>query len=101
MQGDRCDSDSQSASQNDASNSVSDNTTVPMFMSVAGVALASLSLASVSLGEVTRGHYVEIFSNSRDQVLVRTKRSSEVCKYKKGTWSDCDKLVMVSLINNG
>jgi len=66
-----------------------------MFMSVAGVALASLSLASVSLGEVTRGHYVEIFSNSRDQVLVRTKRSSEVCKYKKGAWSECDKLVML------
>ena len=98
MQGDSCDSDSQSASQNDARASVSDNTIVPMFMSVAGVALASLSLASVSLGEVTRGHYVEIFSNSRDQVLVRTKRSSEVCKYKKGAWSECDKLVMVSYL---
>ena len=68
-----------------------------MHVSVAGVALASLTLATVSLGEVTRGHYVEIFSNTRDHVMVRTKRSSEVCKYKKGTWSECDKLVMVSL----
>ena len=68
-----------------------------MHVSVAGVALASLTLATVSLAEVTGGHYVEIFSNTRDHVMVRTKRSSEVCKYKKGTWSECDKLVMVSL----
>jgi len=66
-----------------------------MHVSVAGVAIVSLSLATVCLGEITRGHYVEIFSNTRDHVLVRTKRSSEVCKYKKGTWSECDKLVML------
>ena len=68
-----------------------------MHLSVAGVAMLSLTLATVCLGEITRGHYVEIFSNTRDHVMVRTKRSSEVCKYKKGTWSQCDKLVMVSL----
>ena len=68
-----------------------------MHVSVAGVAIVSLSLATVCLGEITRGHYVEIFSNTRDHVLVRTKRSSEVCKYKKGTSSECDKLVMVRL----
>ena len=76
---------------------ISENTPDPMHASVAGVAIVSLSLATVCLGEITRGHYVEIFSNTRDHVLVRTKRSSEVCKYKKGTWSECDKLVMVRL----
>ena len=76
---------------------ISENTPDPMHVSVAGVAIVSLSLATVCLGEITRGHYVEIFSNTRDHVLVRTKRSSEVCKYKKGTWSECDKLVMVRL----
>jgi len=66
-----------------------------MHLSVAGVAMLSLTLATVCLGEIPRGHYVEIFSNTRDHVMVRTKRSSEVCKYKKGTWSQCDKLVML------
>ena len=69
-----------------------------MHVSVAGVAMLSLTLATICLGEITRGHYVEIFSNTRDHVMVRTKRSSEVCKYKKGAWSECDKLVMVSYL---
>merc|ERR1719429_502366 len=57
------------------------------------------------------GHYVETFSDDLDNdvhvesfhaddvvdnILIREKRSADnVCKYKKGDWSQCDKLVML------
>ena len=41
---------------------------------------------------------MELLTEDEDQVIVRTKRSAEVCKYKKGDWAECDQLTMVNLI---
>ena len=39
------------------------------------------------------------FKEFNDEVLVRIKRSvsSDVCKYKKGEWSQCDQLTQVKI----
>ena len=41
---------------------------------------------------------MELLTEEADQITVRTKRSAEVCKYKKGEWAECDQLTMVNLI---
>jgi len=58
--------------------------------------------ALCGLGHLSRAmpnhqqHYVETFSSTVDgHILVRSKRSTQVCKYKKGEWKECDKLVML------
>ena len=59
--------------------------------------MSCMTMADLSHDE----HYVEIFSTTADgsHVMVRNKRSPDsVCKYKKGDWSQCDKLVMVCII---
>ena len=58
-------------------------------------------VAMVGWAAASRGqHYTEVFSSSEDgqHVLVRARRSAEVCKYKKGEWSACDTMVMVSTV---
>ena len=58
-------------------------------------------VAMVGWAAASRGlHYTEVFSSSEDgqHVLVRARRSAEVCKYKKGEWSACDTMVMVSTL---
>ena len=40
---------------------------------------------------------MELLTEDEDQVIVRTKRSAEVCKYKKGEWGECEELTMVNL----
>ena len=64
--------------------------------------LASLSLALVVRGSGLGGFHVETFRHSPDghHLLLRSKREAqtEVCKYKKGDWSQCDSLVMVNNI---
>ena len=58
-------------------------------------------VAMVGCAGASRGqHYTEVFSSSEDgqHVLVRARRSAEVCKYKKGEWSPCDTMVMVSTV---
>jgi len=55
-------------------------------------------VAMVGCAGASRGqHYTEVFSSSEDgqHVLVRARRSAEVCKYKKGEWSPCDTMVML------
>ena len=63
--------------------------------------LASLSLALVVRGYGLGGFHVETFRHSPDgqHLLLRSKREAqtEVCKYKKGDWSQCDSLVMVNI----
>ena len=39
-----------------------------------------------------------MLTEDADEIMVRTKRSAVVCKYKKGEWADCDHLTMVNLI---
>lgn len=39
-----------------------------------------------------------MLTEDADEITVRTKRSAEVCKYKKGEWADCDDLTLVDLI---
>ena len=39
-----------------------------------------------------------MLTEEEDQIIVRTKRSADVCKYKKGEWAECDQLTMVNLI---
>ena len=41
---------------------------------------------------------MELLTEEADQITVRTKRSAEVCKYKKGEWAECDRLTMVNLL---
>ena len=66
--------------------------------------LASLSLALVVRGSGLGGFHVETFRHSPDghHLLLRSKREAqtEVCKYKKGDWSQCDSLVMVNILFN-
>jgi hypothetical protein len=44
-----------------------------------------------------QGLHVEVAQEFNDEVLVRSKRSSssDVCKYKKGDWSQCDQLTQL------
>ena len=51
-------------------------------------------LDKYSLGE----NYKYNMQEFKDEVLVRSKRSasSDVCKYKKGDWSQCDQLTQVA-----
>ena len=44
-------------------------------------------------------HYIETVKDLVDgeHVVIRSRRSAkiDVCKYKKGAWSDCDQMLMV------
>ena len=42
---------------------------------------------------------MELLTEDEDQVIVRTKRSAEVCKYKKGEWAECDELTLVNVFH--
>jgi len=44
-----------------------------------------------------QGLHVEVAQEFNDEVLVRSKRSAsnDVCKYKKGDWSQCDQLTQL------
>jgi len=46
---------------------------------------------------LVQGLHVEVAQEFNDEVLVRIKRSvsSDVCKYKKGEWSQCDQLTQL------
>ena len=61
--------------------------------------LFSLGLVLVVKGSQLRGFHLETFRHSPDgqHLLLRTKRGAqtELCKYKKGDWSQCDSLLMV------
>ena len=47
-------------------------------------------------------HYIETGKEHVDgeDVVIRSRRSAmpDLCKYKKGEWSDCDQMLMVSLL---
>ena len=51
--------------------------------------------------EEVNNHYIETVKEYVDgeHVVIRSRRSAktDVCKYKKGEWSDCDQMLMVSL----
>ena len=65
------------------------------------VAMASLGLGLVVRASHLRGYHVETFRHLSDgqHLVLRTKREAgtEVCKYKKGEWSQCDSLIMVNI----
>jgi len=46
---------------------------------------------------LVQGLHIEVAQEFNDEVLVRSKRSgsSDVCKYKKGDWSQCDQLTQL------
>ena len=53
--------------------------------------------------EETNNQYIETVKDLVDgeYVVIRSRRSAkteEVCKYKKGEWSECDQMLMVSLL---
>ena len=62
--------------------------------------LMSLGLVQAVRGSGVGGYHVETFRHSPDgqHLLLRTKRGAkaELCKYKKGEWSQCDSLLMVN-----
>jgi len=49
------------------------------------------------LSPFVQGLHVEVAQEFNEEVLVRSKRSasSDVCKYKKGDWSQCDQLTQL------
>ena len=54
--------------------------------------------------EEISNHYIETVKDHVDgeHVVIRSRRSAktevDVCKYKKGEWSECDQMLMVSLL---
>ena len=62
------------------------------------VILTNANAAVAGLGDLAE-HHVEIVSATDDggTLSVRTRRAAggDVCKYRKGAWSDCDPLVLV------
>ena len=50
--------------------------------------------------EEISNHYIEIVKHLADgeHVVIRSRRSAmtDVCKYKKGEWSECNQMLMVS-----
>ena len=63
-------------------------------------AVTSNDLAQLETSEEVADPEVEIVRELSDDedILIRSRRSAkaEVCKYKKGNWSECDKKIMVS-----
>jgi len=62
------------------------------------VILTNANAAVAGLGDLAE-HHVEIVSATDDggTLSVRTRRAAggDVCKYRKGAWSDCDPLVLL------
>ena len=62
--------------------------------------MISDNIDSVDSRDDLTDHHIEIVRDIGDgeHILVRSRRSvkTDVCKFKKGDWSACDKLVMVS-----
>ena len=56
-------------------------------------------MVTVSLVLVVRGHHMESFTQEGEEVVVRTRRAAQTCRYKKGEWSQCDTLLMVSILH--
>ena len=50
--------------------------------------------------EEVNNHYIETVKEHVDgeHVVIRSRRSAmaDMCKYKKGEWSSCDQMLMVS-----
>ena len=62
-------------------------------------AVLSKDIESESRDEMNN-HYIETVKEHVDDehVVIRSRKSAmtEVCKYKKGEWSDCDQMIRVS-----
>ena len=68
-------------------------------------AVLSDTIATLDTRDDLIANHIELVRDTGDEshILSRSRRSaddSEVCKYAKGDWSECDRMIMVSYMES-